>query len=584
MLLPASSQGLARFAYDAIPQPPGFKLDANGFRVDGAAGDTIKFASSIEKAWHKELTPYNVLVQGRDYALTPGAVRVTAFMPGFELYFPLGLELRMTSNLSPFLSWGEGTVNAGVPTAPSKWVMLSFQDKQPPVLLVTSEPVQYELSGKSGDYKLRTLGRYKGWVRVLAPLGSRGLSSSVSALGEAVQQVKRGAAQIKVPSPQLLSFQAKAEEDAVVGVWTFDSAGAALPPPVLLCRAGGFSTSVLTGTTEPLLDVSEGPVAFSKEPRIAVRFPLRRVPLGRPLAEGKMDWELPGSVSGFDYAGVSELALAQLIPQRSPELHALTQGTLEEFSRSLSVNRLPITGQTSVLPESGDGLDLVASHLLLQMCSMIASGENPPLGFHYPAVLDRMDARLWLLVASQPDVARRASALASLAMSLSVDPEVRLRGAMLQAGLVAQKTMPLYRSRRGFARQEESNIDPYAALRASIFSSVDSQRVVDPFLSMLRGEIRILTPVGVSISRETNGYLVKWTHTIDSPRKIEFLTGYPVEVEAKANLLRVTPSSVMGSTILGIEPKGPGECAILIRQPGFARPLPLSVVPPRYVE
>lgn len=580
----ASADAYGGFGFREIPHVPGFRLTKEGFKVSDAPSDTFKFGAPFKAFRPKAVNAYQALYQGDDFALAPGALRVSVFNPGFELYFPLGFELQLTSSLSPYLTWSEGTVNAGVPAAPAKWLMVSFQDGQPPVLMSFAEPSQFQLTGVSGEWRLRPVGRFKGWVRFTAPFGPNKIFSSVEALGAAVQKITKLEPFVQEPGPVLVSQQTRSDAGGVTQVWTFDKPGAVLPMPVLLSKHGGYPVKVLTGVTEPLVDLVDGPVAFSKEPRIAVFFPMRRIPVGRSLTVGDTGYLPPATVSSLDVPTVVELALANLTCQRDRYVAEAVAAARQEFSQDLKAVKEPATGSQSWIAADGSGVDVAAANALLEQTVVASGGQPTTKNLLLGSLSDRMDMATWLIAGANPDSARRATGLFTFAAALGMEPETRLRAAMAQCGLAAQSMLPTFQARRGFAVKPTSTINPLAALRTSLFVDGAVRSKIEPYLASLLANVRIMTPAATRLEKHADGYLVSWVHEAESPRVLELVTGYPIEVEAKANLAKVVPRSLLGVTTLEIEPAGPGECQILLRLPEYAETLPVAVRPPAYDE
>lgn len=562
----------------AYGERDGILLTETGFRVAHASTDPVRFSAPIRELKPKIIRTSLQVYQGRDFSNTPSALRWSPWLPGQELYFPLGFVLRFSQNLSPYLTWGEGTVNAGIPTAKSRWVMVSFQDAQAPILLVFSDPVQLILEGSSGDWRLRTTERFKGWVRVLPARGPQKLASTVGALGESVKQVRALAERLTAPAPELLSKEVREEQGALVAVWNFDRAGAAIPAPVSLAKAAGYNLRLLTGATPSLVDLYDGPVMFSTEPRLAVRFPMRRIPLGRALVSGQPREEMITSASAFDLPSVTELALASLTAHQDDLARDSAQAVAEEFTRSMQSS--PSASAEPVAAAIPD-LDILAAHALLQQ----ARGNHklkPDANPLWEQLRLRFGVSSWRLdFESDASQINRAEVLFSLTSALRPSSNDRTVGAMMHSALMAETILPTYRSRRGFTAPPPLEPSILTDFRAALFDDKPESLTAQPFLSSLMSPIRILTPVRVDVTIEPAGYLLTWEYKAGEKQALEILTAFPIEVEARTNLAKITPNSVLGMTALGIEPKEPGKCEVLVRFPKWAERLPSAAsIPP----
>ena len=159
-------QAFGRFGYQTGPTAPGFAFSAAGFRVTDMPSDTFRFLKPLTGYRLTEISDRHAVYSGADYAGMPSRIRTPLQGAGFEFFFPLGIEVRLTSLVSPFVSWAGGTIDSGNPSAPSTWLMVSFQDRQAPVLFTFEAPVQMLITGKAGDWRLRTTTRYMGWVKI----------------------------------------------------------------------------------------------------------------------------------------------------------------------------------------------------------------------------------------------------------------------------------------------------------------------------------------------------------------------------------------------------------------------------------
>ncbi len=578
------AEPFGRFGFQAWPTVDYIDLKPDGFQVSDPLGDRFAFEGSMKDVRPKRVNWYEALYQGRDFAFSPAAVRVGGFQPGFQLYFPLGMRLRFTTTLSPFLTWGEGTVDMDNPTAKSRWVLLSFRNSQVPVLFVFDEPTQLVITGESGAWTLSTTERFKGWVRILTPFGKRKMGSTVESLGAAVKELKQFIEPILAPEPSLVSKEVREDEGGMTAIWTFDRPGAMIPRSLLLAKAGGYDLRLLTGVSRERLELESGPIQWSTEPRIAVKFPMVRVPVGRSLAVGDQMVHPPSTASAFDLPTLAELALANLTSVRDSEISDVIAQVREEYERSLNLVQVPDTQNWTPVGQDGIGLDLVAGHALLTETVIGNQGVNTIKNSAFWGVADRLDWSTWKVWMVNQDTARRAGALLAMAGALSQDPDRRLLGAMSQAGIAADRAMVTYSERRRFAPYLRVNIDPMVGLLRAAYSSPERKLVSDPYLESLLSEVRVLSPVRVLTQAVDGGYLVSWEHKANAPRNLTLLTGYPVEIEAKENLAGIKPSSTLGMTSLTFEPKGDGWCRVMLKLPKWAKPLPPSSPIPSYSE
>lgn len=549
-------------------------------------GDFIGFYSEIKELKPKRLSWQDSLYQGIDTAFTPGAIRKNGFEPGFRLYFPLGLRLRFSTNLSPFLTWKEGTVDMDNPTALSKWVLLSFRSNQAPVLLTFEQPVQLVITGESGDWTLNTVKPFKGWMRLMTPFGPEPMGATVGALGAAVKKLTPHIGPLSQMAPELIGFETRSDDYGITAIWTFDRAGAQIPMPLLLSKAGGYSTSVLTGVSSSSLEMSNGPVQWSTEPRIAVRFPARRIPAGRALTVGDIPISGASTVSALDFGGVAELGLATLISGRESRLQELVESVKAEFSAGVPSVVEPHTGKVTQILSGGKQCDTVAAKSLVDESLLSAQWESSPgAPLAFTMLQNQFDWQTWRVWSTELKSSARATGLMALAGGISQNEERRFWGAMAQAGHAALQAQAAYRSKRSFPALDVDSIPaPYVAIRASLYSVGDGKSIRMPFVESLLSPVRVLGSYRVASEFGEKGYLLSWEHEAGVPKSVNLLSGFAIEVEAKENLKGIKPMGGLGVTQLVFEPEAAGKCQVLLRLPSWASKLPQTIPVPRYSE
>ncbi|MCH7944661.1 MAG: hypothetical protein IIC73_01410 [Armatimonadetes bacterium] len=183
------AQPFGRFGYKPFPSVPGFTITADGFRSSSSGADTLRFVRPLQGFTAFEVSDRAALFTGPRFALAPQKFRVDLRSPGFEMYFPYGFQFTVTSLRNPFLSWSEGSVGPDVPTPESKWVLVSFQDRQPPIMLVFDKlPSGVVVRGSAGQWRIETTGHFEGWIRFCLPLGQYARPGmSAASLGRIVQ-------------------------------------------------------------------------------------------------------------------------------------------------------------------------------------------------------------------------------------------------------------------------------------------------------------------------------------------------------------------------------------------------------------
>lgn len=577
----AQAQSFGRFGYSTLPDVPGFRFSAEGFRASSPGSTTLKFFSDLNGFKPTEVSDRAALYVGPEVVGMPSKIRVNLRAPGFSLYFPFGVTLRCDSLQSPYLSWKDASVGADVPTPQTPWVLVSFQERQPPVLLVfESGAVEAHVTGKSADWTVSTRERYAGWVRVVLPLGHNSPSGSgVSSLGETVRAVMAGIEVWTAPAPSLVDFEIRSDAESVTAVWTFDRAGAVVPPAALMARAGGYPLQILSGVRQTGADLWEGPTTVTAEPKLAIKFPLKRLPFGRSITLGTVPTNLIATASPFDVPSLAELALTGLLAGRD-HLVLGSLDTVTEMYRLQAPQVLePFLQKKLPYAADGKGADLAAAHALVQQCRVSSLGSVGIPNELFTQVAWRRDWLSWLVWSPDQAVARRASALLAIAGALCPESDRRLEAAMLQAGLAAERALAIYRDRRGFADGRRDLIEPLFNVRAGLFGTMPNA-----FVDSLMSEVRIVSGEAVATEQTSEGITLRFNSQDAKAGTMVFEIGRPVSVSAGANLKSAVGKSALGRLTVDYEPVGPGECSIVLKSPGWANLLPALVAPPRYVE
>lgn len=554
------------------PASPDIELKPDGFKVAHTVADRITFVHPLPAMKIKRSNLGETVYQGQDFALSPSGVAVSPFRPGAKLYFPLGARLRATSDLAPYLSWGEGSAGPDVPTAPSRWLLLSFRDGQPPILLTFESPKQWIVTGESGRWSIDPVDGFKGWIRFCAPLGTGQIGSSVGALGEAVQKIKPLAQILAERDPYFESFRVRAEADALVAVWEFDAPGAMLPMPLMLTKPGGYATQVLSQATPELASLYGGPIAFSREKRIAVRFPARAIPPGRAVCVGQLEPSM-SSASGFDVPSVYELAALMLCAPPDSLTQDAANSALDEYRRS-------VVASTSPWLPLGDA-DVMAAQALLSQANL-AGTSNPDTDL-IERLAKSLDLWSWQIPAASLNQSVRASALFSLVAAFAGDSDIRLRGAMAHAGSVALSMQSEYRKRRGIAEDSLSPVRPLLDLRQSLYSSGATAKrnaLLDAWMS----PVRLVGQFDLTVEPAEGGYLLTWIQQKGSTAEFALASKYPLELEARQNLAQIVPTRIGDEVQLRIVPQESGRCRLMLKLPTGAPPLPSMPPAPRYSE
>jgi len=545
--------------------------------------DTFRFLQPLTGYRVTEISERHAVYSGRDYAGMPSRIRTTLHGAGFESYFPLGIEVRLTSFLSPFLSWDVGTVDSGHPSAPSRWIMVSFQDRQAPVLFTFESPVQMIVTGKAGDWRLRTTTRYIGWVKISLPRGQNAMpNTGVAGLGETCQKIAKDAVFWGNLTPKLVSFEIRSNETSVTGVWTFSAPGAQIPPAAMLAKTGGYPIKILTGIRDAAADHLDGPTAFTTEPKLAIEFPLRRIGAGRGIAVGPIPSDLIGTASPYDIPSIAELALTNMMASRDRLVREAAEGALGDYVVSSTHFVEPVTGQRLPYDSGGDGIDLAAAHGLLMQSTLAGAGADSEPNSLFTSVQWRQDWRTWRLICRDVKKADRAAALMAVTGALSPESERRLSGAMFQAGIAYAKALPTFRSRRKYPAADLPVVEPLGPLRASLYSR---EALPDSdFVASLSGGLRVMSDDSIRAEATEAGWRLTLSPSNAPTETLTIAAAWPVALGEIRNVAGHEIKDLLGVYQIRFRRTEPSEASLEVLRPAWNPTLPKILAPPRYSE
>lgn len=581
----AFAQPFGRFGYVEKIDVPEFDLDRTGFRVRHDRADRFGFEEP-SKVWNPvETTDLAQVILFSGIGRSPLKARVDLFAAGFSLYFQNGIGFKLGSTSAPYLTWAEGSVGPGVPTPNLKWVLVSFRDAQPPVLIALMGPAAaFEITGKAGDWRLRTSGLYRGWTRITAPIGLRAqAANSAASLGELKKRVLSMLPFLTEPIPKLTRIDITDEPAAVTASWVFDRPYALIPTPAVLANLGGYPLKLESPTVR--IDSSDpaGPLSVTTTPFLSIRFPVLRIPTGRSLALGAPKQPAIGTVSPIDTASVAELSLANLPACRDVLTREAAEETMSKYLSEAAYSVEPYTNQRLPYAADGSGLDVAAAQALLMQSTITTVKATSEPNSLLTSVMWRRDWRTWRIWSPDPAVSRRAGALAALAGALCPEPSRRLDAAMLEAGLAAEAGLAIWQKRNGFSAPDKLPSAPWSGLRKALFLYANPPPADEGFVRSLLSEIRVYGESAVSASPKNGGIALAWKAESSQPVSLMLASAYPIEISPSQNLASAAAEEALGFTVIRCVPEGAGPCELLVKTPEWASPLPPYVDAPRYV-
>lgn len=578
------ADGFGRFGYRDRPVLPGLTLEMDGFVSKTGSADKFFFHSPARIWKPVATTDLGQTVSLNAQTLGPQKARYSLWQPGFSLYFEQGMQLRLGSTGCPYLTWSDGTVADGVPTPDTSWVLISFRTAQPPILLVLEKgQSSFQFTGKAGAWVLRTEKPIQAWVRVIQPLGTAEVAAnSAATLGKLNKRVFENISIWTQPAPVLQGLSVKGDATAVEATWTFDRSGAIVPIGAALASVGGYPVKVQSKIRRLSEWNDEGPIAVAEEPTLKIRFPLRRVPLGRSLTTGKRQIAPLGTVSAIDIPSVTELALENLLADRDLNTFKIAESTLESYLSESTYVEEPVTRQQLPYAANGAGIDLAACHALLMQATTISNQSSSEANSLLTSVVWRRDAYSWRVAVEDNVLARRAGALAALAGLLCPEPERRLQGAMFEAGLAAERGLGILRARRE-GKPEPQFMEALEGLRRYAFFRDVRVADEDPFGRSLLSEVRVFGDTSVSSELQGEAIMVRWDVADTNAHQIVFAATYPIDFEL-GNMRKLEVERALGLTQVRFVANQPGLCTANLRRPEWAKSLPAAVPVLQYSE
>jgi hypothetical protein len=588
----AHPQAFGRFGYTSSPEVPGFVIDAEGFSAKHPAADKFRFATPT-KTWSPVMvTPTTTIVMFDQGPYKPEKVRLDLAASGFSLYFPKGVEFRLTSTASPYLTWSEGSVTTQVPTPTAPWLALSFRDNQPPVVFGFPDgPASFTVTGRPGAWIIQSAPDYAGWVRVALPMGTQPQATAgAAALGRLAQSAQANEALWTRRVPTLVETTVESDAQSVTATWRFDSEGPLVPRGAFLAELGGYPLKVQSPTRRLSIAIDGEPIEVLEGRELTIRFPIRQIPHGRAVTLGDTPGHPLGTISPLDIPSVAELALENLFSARDN----LTRKSADEAISQYLAEALYIeerwTQQKLPYQADGDGIDLAAAHGFLMQALSLSSPQPLDQNSLLTSVTWRQDWYSWLPYVADPVRARRAAALSALAGALCLEPERRLQAAMFQAGLSAERGLNVWRRRRALIDQEPPALEPMLEVRQALFGLRGQGILANNFVQALLSPLRVLGSDPLLLieyqvpESEEKVFAVRWPAIEAKPALLQLLGAGAIRFGETENLARIEHEQTEGRFEIRHTPTAAGICQVRLSLLDWPR-LPTVTVPvPRYSE
>ena len=530
----SSAADFGRFGFGANPKIPGWDFKFDGIKAAFPASDRLLFETPIQAAQPREIQAHEASFALVGGGLSPTRLRVNLFAPGPELLFERGFLLRCRSLSPPLLSWAEGSVSDGVETPKGRWVALSFQDSQPPILLtMLDEPASIIVKGRPGDWAITTVQPYRKWIRLALPVGVKAWTTTdAAALGAMVKQIRSNGMFWTGPSPVLQRIDAVNGSGYVDGIWTFSGPNAIVPFAAFLARRGGYAVQIQSKIKEIAAPSDEGPVAYVPERTLRIRFPMLSIPAGRSLVAGPAT--IPATLPEGAHYVLLERAMQSLMAPRPEALETNLAKAFEEYLSGSTLVKIPNTQSRLSFHPNGEGA-VRAGFMAMVEQSLTSNQERKPGGL-LSSLMWARDSLTWQLpMIEEAEVRRRTWALASLAAGLSTDSRTRLEGAMMHAGLSAERGHSAWIG----AQPPRTFLEPLDELRGRLYRGVELPKR-EPLLPILVNPVRILFGPPLTARNVPKGYHLQfeapgpgeYSIGIQSPQMLQFFSSQNVQVTA----------------------------------------------------
>jgi hypothetical protein len=575
-----------RFGYGSVTKISGFQVDRTGFQVADPLADKILFSQPVEKWDVESITNTQQTISTGSLPGIPSKVRTDLFSPGFWLYFEKGIRLRICSTASPYLSWDEGSVGKDLPTPDTRWMVVSFQEKQFPLVLgFPDAPCSLKITGKPANWVLASGENYQGWVHVGLPMGMKSVSAnSAASLGVLTESMHAQESLYAEPAPAIKGLTIEEDRQSVTATWSFDRPGAVVPPAAILAPIGDYPISILSPVVSISAPTIDGPLAVCKGRELKIRFPVRRIPTGRALALGLGRKEPIGTVSPDDVPSIFDLAVENLLSPRDTQTRKAAEDALAEFLANASLTEEPSTKQLLPYAASGVGIDLAAAHALLMQSLTSTKTATSEANSLLTSLSWRTDWSTWLVSVDDVDLARRAGCIGAVAAAMCPEPERRLSAGQWQAGLAAQRGLGLWRRRNGFSQESPQWLEAALGVRQGLFGLRDHPVEGRAFGDVLASPIRVYGDLSVTLAGDKSPYTLAWNAIEAKSTVLTLAASYPLHVDAKTNLDRLKIGQALGLTELRMIPTIAGLAELSVTIPSWAGALPFCQSVPAYTE
>lgn len=527
---------------------PGITVTADGFRVSDSNGSLFRFYEPAGKVTLTQATARTAQWTFEGPRSAPKAVSANSWAPGLELTVNQGFRVRLSTLARPLVSVPGATFD-GAPTPRVPWVLISFRDPEPALLLSFRGQVSdVRVEGSPGEWVLRLRPAFEGPIRIAAPFGQLpppGSGPLVGRLGDLVAAAERHAQVWVQPAPRVLRYTVLSAPGALDLNWTFDRAGAVIPPAIVLA-----TTQAGVQILSPFQVVSpafvQGPLALVQGTQLRVRVPARLLPRGRALTAG------PWTQAAASQPGAMFIAAAPW------DLLAAERQAIADAYRAAPRAPHPLLGTQGFGAADEPGWAALAGLASRQARVLASQSESSQANLALTSLLWARDP--WTLLAPGGPAANADAAAAGL---LATDLQRQGDGALSGLGVLGLAARPAHIRSAGLAFDV-----PPAPIPEQLSSILGIGGRIPEWGRVSKSPLWLRAGPPAWVTRAPNGWLLTWRTRGPGLAAFDFAPGPAFTAQPVLNLSSAEPGTAPdGGQTLRARSQEPGVCQVLLTFP-----------------
>jgi len=524
--------GYGQFAFGHDHQLPAFDVSPTRFVAHAPNAFAISLGPERSGFVVKGLSRFEKSLAIRPKANAPIQINYETTSLGFTLRYVGGMQWSAEGVDAPFITWDEGTVGPGVPSAPSEWALLTWRAERPPLLLYFSNPASLTALKTASGFVLKA-DDWTGSVRVRLPWGDRSVATASAAdFGKLAVELQPRLKVIATGAPKPLSSSVAIVANGYELTLNFDAVGAVVPPAAIAAQESG-----LVKILSPMIEGGAHgmPQCATTELRLFLKAPVPMAP-GAPIVVG----------SARPAAGTPEDRLLAYMTGNSSEADSLALSQQQAIAYKVTE---PFTKIGLPLAIDGSGSYRAA----LRGAELVAQGISAPF---LDSIFAGLDWVTWQPPGSTPQERAEAASALAIAGPFCRSADNRALAAMANAGI---------RLQTGFDD-----------VRNSFYSASTA-----PWLTAALSPVRVLTP-GVLGKALPSGIKVFGRAKSIGSFDLRLLSDQPLETIGKENVARLMTIGTEAETVIRVWPKTAGEWNLTFRRSSEGRSIPKAAPSPRY--